>query len=81
MSLNLVICYYSFGLVTYRHSVARYSLFLMIIAYFALSLAFLVDVLATLAYSYKATNVYLILAVVFAIAAFFFVSTIERIKR
>jgi hypothetical protein len=53
----------------------------MVIAYMSLSLAFFMDVLATLAYSYKSTNIYLILTVVFIIVAFFFISTIERIKR
>ncbi len=76
-----MICYYSFGLVIYRHDVARYSTLLLIIIYFALSTSFLVDALATLSYSYPSSNVFLISIVSVIFSAFFFLSTLDRIRR
>jgi hypothetical protein len=77
----MVGCYFSFGLTTYRHRVARMSLFLMVTLYFCLSLAFLFDLMATAYYSYSSSNLLLIGLVLVLVGEFFFLALIERMGR
>lgn len=80
LSIILLIAYFSFGCIIYRKKTARYSFFIIITTYFTLNLAFLVDIVATIKYSYASSNIIPIFLIVFSCSQFFFISYYTRIK-
>ena len=80
LSIILLVAYFSFGLIIYRKKTARYSFFMIITTYFTLNLAFLVDIFATIKYSYASSNIIAIFLIIFSCSQFFFMSCYNRIR-
>ena len=80
LSIVLLIGYFSFGLIIYRKKTARYSFFIVITTYFTINFAILVDIFATIKYSYASSNLIAIFLIIFSCTQFFFISFYNRIK-
>lgn len=80
ISLNLVVCYYLFGLTIYRHSIPKNFLFVIIILYFSCSLTFLFDLLLKSNNNLPTSSFYELFILIFSVSIFFSYALLGKIR-